>query len=99
MDTHDDVERRAAAADDYDPVLFVRCPTDPEAWVNAGLAEDIKDDLAEVVLAGFRGAPPNETYRMTAATLADVCVRVLARMLAHPPDAPTVDSEGGDFDG
>jgi len=89
MDTHNDAERPATTV--YGTVPD---PTDPEAWVNAGVAEAIKDALADVVLAGFRGAPPNETYCMTAATLADVCARVLARMLAHPPEAPTADSEG-----
>lgn len=80
--------------DTRNPGWSVPDPTDPEALVNAGVAEDIKDALAEVVLAGFRGAPPNETYRMTAATLADVCRRVLTRLDAPPPDVPTAESEG-----
>ncbi|GAA5115980.1 hypothetical protein [Haloechinothrix salitolerans] len=94
MDTHNHVERPAATV--YGTVPD---PTDPEAWVNAGVAEDIKDALAEVVIAGFRGAPPNETYRLTAATMADVCARVLARMLAHPPNAPTADTDRKDTNG
>lgn len=83
MGTHNDAERPAATG--YGTVPD---PIDSEAWVNAGVAEDIKDALAAVVLAGFRGVPPNETYRMTGATLTDVCGRVLTHLTAHPTSTP-----------